>query len=151
MTKDFTALDDWVLALLDRLEPQARRTVNRKVAYALRRSQAQRIASQQNPDGTQYQARSKAKGLRTKKGSIKRKAMFARLRTQRFLKVGADADGLEVGFRGRAAYIAEAHQFGSQRRDRRGRVFVTPRRELLGLTDREIQIIIDTYLEQLNA
>lgn len=138
-------LDDWLLALLSRIEPKQRRVINRKVAYELRRSQAQRIAAQQNPDGSAYAPRSRSKNLRSRKGSIKRKAMFARLRTQRYLKVGADADGLDVGFRGRAAVIALVHQYGGSDTSSTGQSFVMPKRELLGLTVKELRLIEDAY------
>lgn len=144
---EMQALEDWVLALLHKLEPQQRRSLNRKVAYALRRSQAQRIAAQQNPDGTAYQPRSRSKNLRSRKGSIKRKAMFARLRTQRYLKAGADVDTVEVGFRGRAGMIALVHQYGETHTDERGRRFVTPRRELLGLRSSDSQLLLKTFLD----
>lgn len=141
-------LDDWVAALLLKLTPAERKAVNRRVMYELRRSQAKRIAAQQNPDGTPYQPRSGQKNLRAKKGTIKRKAMFAKLRTQRHLKVRADVSSIEVGFRGRDAVIATAHQEGRVRNSR-GRRFVTPKRELLGLSHDGINAIANAYLDHL--
>lgn len=131
-------LDDWVVGLLLRLSPAERKALNRRVMYELRRSQARRIAAQQNPDGTPYQPRSGQKNLRGKKGKIKRKAMFAKLRTQRHLKVRSDANSIEVGFRGRDAVVAATHQEGSVR-VRRGRRFVTPKRILLGANAQDVQ------------
>lgn len=141
-------LDDWLAGLLLKLTPAERRAVNRRVVYELRRSQAQRIASQKNPDGTPYQPRAGQKNLRNKKGTIKRKAMFAKLRTQRHLRVRAEPDFIEVGFRGRDAAIASTHQAGSVR-TKSGRRFVTPKRELLGLSDENVNAIANAYINYL--
>src|SRR5690606_18062349 len=101
-----------------------RRVINRRVGVDLRRSQASRIARQRNPDGTAYTPRKgTGKNLRSKKGIIKRGAMFARLRTQKFLKVTTDSDSLSVGFRGRAGMIAIIHQHGSRHTSRDGQTF----------------------------
>ncbi len=152
MADDLQRIDDWLAALLMRLDPAQRRQVNRRVAFELRRSQASRIAQQRNPDGTRYQPRSgQRKNLRSKKGTIKRRAMFAKLRTQKYLKVSSDADGLSVGFRGRAAVIAIVHQYGDKRTAQSGQEFITPKRELLGLTNAELDLIADAYLRNLAA
>lgn len=143
-------LDDWLVGLMLKLSPAERKAVNRRVMYELRRRQAQRIAAQQNPDGTPYQPRAGQKNLRGKKGKIKRKAMFAKLRTQRHLKVRADANSIEVGFRGRDAVVAATHQAGSVR-IRNGRRFVTPKRELLGLSDENVNAIANAYINYLAA
>lgn len=141
-------LDDWVAALLLKLTPAERKAINRRVMYELRRSQARRIAAQQNPDGTPYQPRAGQKNLRGKKGKIKRKAMFAKLRTQRHLKVRSDANAIEVGFNGRDAVVAAVHQRGEVRSSR-GRSFTTPKRRLLGLSDDAINALANSYLEHL--
>ena len=141
-------LDDWIAGLLLRLTPSERKAVNRRVMYQLRRGQAQRIADQKNPDGSAYQARSGKKNLRSKKGKIKRKAMFAKLRTQRHLRVRADADFIEVGFRGRDAALARTHQDGGSYKQN-GRTYQMPQRVLLGLADDEINAIANAYLDHL--
>lgn len=143
-------LDDWAVGLLLRLSPAERKALNRRVMYELRRSQARRIAAQKNPDGTPYQPRAGQKNLRGKKGKIKRKAMFAKLRTQRHLKVRSDANSIEVGFRGRDAVVAATHQEGSVS-VRRGRRFVTPKRVLLGLDRKDMSLIENLYLESLQV
>lgn len=45
-------------------------------------------------------------------GSIKRKAMFAKMRTARFMKTATSANGAAVEFVGRDAMIASVHQYG---------------------------------------
>jgi len=152
MAEDLHKLDDWIQALLMRIQPAQRRAVNRRVAFELRRSQSSRIAAQRNPDGSAYTPRkNQGKRLRSKKGTIKRRAMFAKLRTQRYLKVDADADSLSVEFRDRAAVIAIVHQYGEESVSSTGTRFKMPVRELLGLTDAELEMIQDTYLRHLAA
>src|SRR5690606_36354822 len=120
--------------------------------YALRRGQRDRIARQRNPDGSAYKPRKPpSKNLRGKAGGIRRKTMFAKLRTQSHLKVEATAEGLAVGFRGRSATIATAHQRGLIRTSSSGRRYVTPQRQLLGLTGAELDQLADAYLEHLSG
>ncbi|QDQ87656.1 phage virion morphogenesis protein [Alcaligenaceae bacterium SJ-26] len=148
MLDDFRALDDWLAGLLANIEPAARRRVNRLVAADLRRSQSQRIARQQNPDGSRYQPRRTDKRMRSKAGAVRRRAMFARLRTNRYLKSWSSADAADVGFRGRAAMIAAVHQAGDDVTEN-GQTFRMPKRELLGFTEQELEQLADLYLRHL--
>ena len=79
MNDDLHALEAWAGALLAQLQPGQRRVVTRKISQDLRRSQAQRIASQQAPDGAPFATCKQRKNLRGKKGRIKRQkvAMFS--------------------------------------------------------------------------
>lgn len=153
MAQDLHELADWLNALLTQASPAQVRVINRRVGYELRRSQSDRIAAQKNPDGTPYVPRkATSKNLRAKKGSVRKRAMFARLRTLRFLKVDARAEDVAVVFRGRAGGIATVHQYGDRHVSARtGRVIVTPQRELLGLTDAEMTMLEDAYLRHLAA
>lgn len=148
---DLQAIEEWAGALLQQLSPAQRITAARKVGQALRRSQSKRIAAQRAPDGSAYAPRSVATGrLRQKAGTIKRRTMFARLRTTRFLKVEASAQEIGVGFMGRAASIARTHQDGAKRRSRRsGITYTTPKRELLGFSADDIQHLRDSLLDHL--
>lgn len=148
---DLSALEDWAGALLQKLTPQRRAAVARKVGQALRASQSRRIAAQKAPDGSAYPPR--AKGLRQKPGSIRRKAMFSKLRTAKYLKVSASAQEIGVGFTGRVARIAEVHQKGGRvAASPSRRAYTMPRRELLGLTDGDLDIVrralIDLLVEK---
>tara|TARA_R110000851_G_scaffold333531_1_gene514907 strand:+ start:81109 stop:81573 length:465 start_codon:yes stop_codon:yes gene_type:complete len=150
MSDDPYVLDDWLAGLIAKLDPAQRRAVNRRVAFVLRRSQAARIAQQRNPDGSRYQPRkNQNKNLRSKRGTIKRRSMFAKLRTQKYFKVDADADSLSVSFRGRAGMIAIVHQYGENRTAESGQRFITPKRELLGLTNAELDVLADAYIRHL--
>ncbi|HHF5743455.1 TPA: phage virion morphogenesis protein [Haemophilus influenzae] len=99
-------------ALIANLSPQARRQLGRKIGQALRKSQSNRIARQQNLDGSAFEPRKPCKEFRKKKGRIKRKAMFAKLCTARHLKVRSNGNEVSVGFNGSSAAIAAVHQYG---------------------------------------
>ncbi len=71
----------------------------------------------------------------TRRNTTKADPMFRRLRTARFLKTRATADGAEVGYSGVAARIARVHQLGLRDKINDSGVMATyPRRELLGLS-----------------
>lgn len=148
MADNLNALEDWAGALLNRLSPAERRKLTQRVARNLRRTQQQRIAAQQNPDGTPFAPR-KAKGLRAKNGRIRRK-MFTKLRTAKLLKLQSSADSVAIGFLGRTARIARIHQLGFKDRPAKGQPDVRyDRRELLGFTAAELDNIRDQLLEHL--
>lgn len=134
--EELNAVETWTGALLAQLTPAARRAAMHDIALELRRSQQRRIAAQQNPDGSAYEPRKAkpvAKKAREKRGRIKRRAMFAKLRTTRWLKVEAEADGFAIGFAGRVARIARVHQFGERALVApSGGQYRYPERQLLG-------------------
>ena len=105
MTDDLIQINAWAGALLAKLAPTQRRQLARAIAMDLSRSQ--RAPAQRAPDGTPYAPR-KARRLREKRGAIRRKkaAVFVKLRTARWLKAQATAEGAEVGFFGRVARLA---------------------------------------------
>lgn len=148
MADDLRALEDWAGVLLAKLEPGARRQLNQEIGRELRRSQQQRIAAQRNPDGSAYAAR-KPRQLRNKAGRIKRQ-MFAKLRQAKHLKVQSTPDSIAIGFMGRVARIARIHQYGLRDRPERGQADVQyDRRELLGFTDADLELIRDHLLAHL--
>lgn len=150
MTDNLHALEDWAGALLAKLEPGARRQLNQQIARELRRSQQQRVASQRNPDGTAYAPR-KPRKLRGKVGRIKRQ-MFTKLRQAAHLKLRSTADAIAVSFMGRVARIARVHQYGLRDRPDRGQAEVQyERRELLGFTDADLELIRDQLLQHLTS
>ena len=152
MTDALTALEDWAAPLLRQLQPDARNRLARNLAQQLRRSQQKRIASQRNPDGTPFAPR-KQNDLRGKQGRVRGKvAMFRKLRTVRYLKAKGDGDALSVGFTGRIARIAQVHQYGLRDRAEPGTTDVVyARREMLGLTAKEQEIIRDGLLDYLDV
>lgn len=145
---DLSAIEDWASSLLAQLQPTARRAVAADIGRELRRSQQARIKDQRNPDGTPYDPR-KPK-LRAKAGRIKRRAMFAKLRTSTYLKVEATSSGLAVGFAGRVAAVARVHQDGESAPVRPGGPrYKYPVRQLLGFTAAEREMIRDKLLAHL--
>ncbi|KPG94478.1 phage virion morphogenesis protein [Pseudomonas sp. RIT-PI-r] len=150
MNNRLEALENWAAGLLGQLEPASRNKLARSVGQALRRSQQHRIIAQQNPDGTKYAPRMQ-RNLRGKQGRVMRKVkMFKKLRTASFLKVQADGNATSVGFTGRIARIARVHQYGLRDRAERGGPDVAyEKRELLGFTDADIDLIRDDLLKNL--
>jgi phage virion morphogenesis protein len=152
MTDDLRGIEQWAGALLAKLQPGQRRVITRKIAQELRRSQAQRIASQQAPDGATYAARKQRKDLRRKKGLIKRQkaAMFNKVRTTKYLKTTQDENQLSVGFFGRVARIARVHQEGlTDKVAKKGPEYRYPARPLLGFSAVDRALIRDALLRHI--
>ncbi|TCP95149.1 phage virion morphogenesis protein [Sphingomonas sp. PP-F2F-A104-K0414] len=139
MTDDLAQLEQLAGALLRRVEPGERRKILRLMARTLQRSQSARIARQQDPDGQPYAARkAQPTGRLRRKGTIKRKAMFRKLRNASNLQAGSTDTEAWVGFSGRAAQIARVHQEGLEDAPSKGRKKVRyARRVLLGDTEAE--------------
>ncbi|WP_136067089.1 phage virion morphogenesis protein [Modicisalibacter radicis] len=151
MADNLQALEDWAAPLLARLEAKERRRLARAIARDLRRSQRERIRSQTNPDGTPYAPRKPQKWL-ARQGSIRRKAMFGKLATAKWLKATARGDAAMVGFFGNVARLAKTHQYGLRDRvDRDGPTIEYPQRELLGFTDQDREVILDSLLTHLGS
>lgn len=150
MADDLDALEDWVAPLIAKLGAKERRALARKVAQDLRRSQRERIKAQQNPDGTQYAPRKPQH--RAQSGGIRRRAMFSKIRTAKYLKAKGSADAAEVGFVGRVAHIARVHQEGLRARvDRDGPRYDYPERRLIGYTGADRELIQDSVLRHLDT
>jgi phage virion morphogenesis protein len=151
MANNLEALETWTAVLLARLNPGERSKLARSIGQELRRSQQKRVIAQENPDGSKYAPR-KHRDLRRKQGRIRRKlAMFKKLRTTRYLKVRDDSNGITVGFTGRIAKIARVHQYGLRDRPEQGaRDIRYERRELLGFTEVELDLIRDSLLDHLS-
>lgn len=140
-------VEDWLNALLEKLNPAERRKLMGDVAKILRQQQQQNIRMQKNPDGSGFEPR-KVSG-RTKKGRIKRQ-MFSKLRTARFMKTRTTTDTAEVGFDAKVQRIARVHHYGLRDRVRKGGPEVTyARRELLGLNNETIKTTEDLLLKWL--
>lgn len=151
MADDLTALESWAAPLLATLTGAQRRSLAREVGQVLRKSQQERIAAQQNPDGSDYAPRKvQQTRARQAKGRIRR-SMFTKLRTARFLKILLDDEGVSVGYTGRAAAIASVHQEGQRDAVRPGGPSVRyESRRLLGLTDADRQLIANMILKHVH-
>jgi len=132
--------DDKLAALIASLSPASRRKMAAEIAKQLRASQQQRIKRQQAPNGTPYASR-KRQPVRGKQGRVKR-AMFAKLRTNRYMKAKGSNDDAMVEFVGRVQRMARVHQDGL--RDRPTRYSKEIRynvRPLLGVSQEDCQIV----------
>lgn len=147
---DLKALEDWVAPLLARLSDGERRKLALAVARDLRAANAASIRAQQTPDGEAWEARKQP--ARNKRGEIRRKAqagkagmrMFQKMGAAKNLKAMATPTEAVVGFVGRAERIARVHQFGlSDRVTPGGPMYRYPARELIGLTDAQIERVRD--------
>lgn len=89
--------------------------------------------------------RNKATGGRLRRrSSLRRKAMFRRLASARFLRAGVDNQGMWVGFTGQASRIADIHHSGLRDRPSlRGNAIRYPKRELLGATPDDREMLLD--------
>lgn len=212
MTDDaalFHQLDEVFATILAGASSSGRLRTARSVATTLRRSQSQRIARQETPEGGKFEKRRRRvlrsqagirfvwngevrrlKNWQASRGSRGRKLtgfdedrgavrtfyradieryldvsftavrrdttkpdpMFQRLRTSRFLKGRADAEGATVGFSGVAAKIARVHQFGLRDKvNNSGAVATYPRRELLGLSKADRMEIARQLIDSLEV
>lgn len=151
MADDLQALEDWAAPLLAKLEAKERRRLARSIGRELRRSHRERIKAQRNPDGTPYLPRQPQK-WRSRQGSIRRKAMFSKMATTKWLKVTTQGDTAVLGFFGSVARIARTHQYGMRDRvDRNGPTIDYPQRELLGFTAEDRTLIRDALITHLGS
>lgn len=149
MADDLQQLADWAGPLLARLDAKERRALARSLARELRRGQRERIKAQRNPDGSEFAPRQPQK-WRARQGGIRRRAMFDKLTTAKWLKATAQGDTAVVGFFGNVARIAKTHQYGLRDRvDRNGPTIEYPQRELLGFTEADRTRIRDALIEHL--
>lgn len=142
-------LAQWATPLLQRMEPAGRKAAMLEVANYLRKSQAQRIADQRNPDGSPYEPRRPREQLAKRQGAI-RAEMFMGLRKARNLQRKATADMASVAMNPSVSYVARVHHYGLSdkvdRRDPRSPVVRYASRELLGYTSVDIQEIEEILL-----
>lgn len=152
---ELNAVEEWAGALLAQLSPAGRRAAMRDIARELRRSQQARIAAQKNPDNSAFEPRKAKTGrkkLRDKSGRVKRNAMFMKLRTARWMKVGTADRELAVGFAGRVARLARVHQFGEKAPVAPGgSEYRYPARVLLGLLAADRELVREHLLRHLQG
>ncbi|WBF43766.1 phage virion morphogenesis protein [Serratia rubidaea] len=90
--------------------------------------------------------------MQIRRDTSKADPMFRRLRTARYLKARADANGATVGFSGVAARIARAHQLGLRDKvNESGAMAKYPQRQLLGLTKADRMAIARQVIDSLGV
>jgi phage virion morphogenesis protein len=79
-----------------------------------------------------------------RRGGLRRRAMFRRLASGRFLRTGTDDQGFWVGFSGKVSQIAGVHQYGLRDKPSlRAQAIPYPKRELLGATAADREQLLD--------
>jgi phage virion morphogenesis protein len=146
---ELTPFDDKLSGLIEGLSASNRRQMAAEIAKRLRTSQQGRIKRQQAPDGTPYADR-KRQPIRSKKGRVKRQ-MFAKLRTNRYMKAKGSADEALVEFAGRVQRMARVHQEGLRDRpNRHSREVQYDARPLLGFSNADRQIVEDLIISRMS-
>ena len=146
---EFKPFDNQLAGLRAALSPAGRRKLAGEVAKQLRTAQQQRIKQQKAPDGSPYQAR-KRQPLRAKKGRIKR-AMFQKLRTNRYMKAGGRENGAVVEFTGKVQRIARVHQYGlKDRPNAHAQDVQYAERQLLGFSQADKQLVETLTIKHLS-
>ncbi|WP_324034596.1 phage virion morphogenesis protein [Aeromonas caviae] len=136
-------------ALLGQLSASERRKLAADLARTMRATQSERIRANKQPDGTAMTPRKPQPKLRGRKGAPRRK-MFTKLVKPAWLKATATASEATVAFTGSANRLATVHHFGL--RDKiRGKTVQYPERQLIGITDADIDRIEDALLKHLTA
>ncbi len=89
-------------------------------------------------------------GKLRRKGSIRRKAMFRKLSSAKYLRSGATDSEAWVGFSGAAARVGRVHQDGlADKPADRARAVRYARRTLLGLSPEDHNLIMDSLMAAL--
>ncbi|HGV0356192.1 TPA: phage virion morphogenesis protein [Enterobacter ludwigii] len=146
---EFKPFDDRLNGLIAALSPAARRKLVGEIAKELRKSQQQRIKQQKAPDGSPYQAR-KRQPLRAKTGRIKR-AMFQKLRTNRYMKASGGENSAVVEFTGKVQRIARVHQYGlKDRPNAHAQDVQYAERQLLGFSQADKQLVETLTIKHLS-
>ncbi|MER1452999.1 phage virion morphogenesis protein [Enterobacter hormaechei] len=146
---DFKPFDNQLAGLLAALSTAGRRKLAGEIAKQLRTAQQQRIKQQKAPDGSPYQAR-KRQPLRAKKGRIKR-AMFQKLRTNRYMKASGRENGAVVEFTGNVQRIARVHQYGlKDRPNAHAQDVQYAERQLLGFSQADKQLVETLTIKHLS-
>lgn len=146
---DFKPFDNQLAGLLAALSPAGRRKLAGEIAKQLRTAQQQRIKQQKAPDGSPYQAR-KRQPLRGKTGRIKR-AMFQKLRTNRYMKASGRENGAVVEFTGKVQRIARVHQYGlKDRPNAHAQDVQYAERQLLGFSLADKQLVETLTIKHLS-
>jgi len=147
MNDDLQQLHRWADGLLSKLSPASRTRLAQEIARSLRQSQSQRIAAQQNPDGSPFAPRKPQ--LRSQKGRIRRQ-MFRKLRTARYMKGKGDKQGATISFISSVQHMAAVHQYGLRDRvNRYGLEVDYAQRQLLGFSVEDIQKVEKLFINYL--
>lgn len=86
-----------------------------------------------------------------RRGGLRRRTMFNRLTSSKFLRVNTSDTGFWIGFSGKVSEIARVHHYGLRDRPSlRARTMSYSKRELPGATDADQDILMDMALSHFN-
>ncbi|HHQ4773102.1 TPA: phage virion morphogenesis protein [Aeromonas veronii] len=149
MTDALEQLGQQAEALIGKLSAPERRKLAAELARAMRATQAERIRANKQPDGTAMTPRKPQPKLRDRRGGTRRK-MFAKLVKPAWFKATATTNEAAVEFKGSANRLAIVHHFGL--RDKiNGKAVQYPERQLIGITDADIDRVEDALLKHLTT
>ena len=137
-------LEDYLQRLIVQLQPAQRRALLRKIVIHLRKKNRQRIAAQTNPDGSAWQPRA---------NSNNNQPMFRRLRQNKYFGIRASHRHAKAFFKGNSGRIAKTHHYGLRDKvSRRSALQIKyPERRLVGITEQDMQEILDIVLDHLSS
>ena len=96
--------------------------------------------------------RNAAAGTLRRRGGLRRKAMFRRLASARYLRSQANDQGFWVGFSGKAAAVANIHHHGLRDKPSlHSRAVAYPQRSLIGLSEFDRLNMIDILYSTLQT
>lgn len=159
MRTELEYLPEHLQKIIDGLDDKQMARLRRAVAVKLRTEQRKRITRQENTDGSSYAPRRirkplrkmQAKGLAQKKHRIKK--MFHKIKQAQHMRIEYRDNSINIGYVGLLGYIANIHQYGLIHNVGKEKTPVRyPIRELLGLTDENIEMVdeeIMNYIEKL--
>ncbi|MBF3236907.1 phage virion morphogenesis protein [Aeromonas veronii] len=149
MTDALEQLGQQAEALIGKLSATERRKLAAELARTMRATQAERIRANKQPDGTAMTPRKPQPRLRDRRGGTRRK-MFAKLVKPAWFKATATTNEAAVEFKGSANRLATVHHFGL--RDKiNGKAVQYPERQLIGITDADIDRVEDALLKHLTT
>lgn len=150
MTDSLKMLEDWAQPLIEQMTRANRRKMARDIATEMRSRNRERIKSQVTPDGAAFAPRKKT--LRDKRGRIKKKAMFSRLRMAKWLKTRATDNVAAVEFATSVAGIARTHHYGlDDEVTRHGPRVRYAARPLLGITNEDTDAVRDIIMSHITT
>lgn len=148
-SEDLNQLNELFDGLIQQLSPAARKRLSRDISRRLRTSQAQRIKQNTAPDGSEFEARKPQPTWAKRLGAIKKKLMFQKIIRQKYLKAQHSSSAATVGFTGFISRVASEHQYGLRGRINERISAQYPKRELLGFTASELDMLEEAVITHL--
>lgn len=137
---EINQLENSLVALLNSIGGRERFKLLKKIGNELKKQNRQRIAKNIAPDGSAFEPRKKQNSIR------QTAKMFKKMRQARHLKSAVNSGKVQIGFSGRDSIIAKIHQYGQIGKVNPNLGYAYPKRELLGISDQDQQIVNDMII-----